>query len=46
MIDGDPDRLASWLGDHALPVVVRPGAARVAAIVVSGAAGEIVFGEA
>jgi hypothetical protein len=46
VLDGDPVRLTSWLGDHALQLVVRPGAPRVAAVVVSGSAGEIVFGDA
>jgi hypothetical protein len=45
VLDGDTARLAFWLGDHALPIVVRAGAPRVAAIVVTAAAGEVVIGE-
>jgi len=45
VLDGDVDRLASWLGDHALPIVVRPGLPAVASIVVSGPGGEIVLGD-
>lgn len=44
IIDGDPDRLGTWLGGHALPIVVRPGNPRVASVVVSSAMGEIVIG--
>jgi Glyoxalase-like domain len=44
LLQGDPDRLAAWLGDHALPIVVRPGRPAVAAIVLSTARGEIVLG--
>jgi hypothetical protein len=44
LLHGDPDRLAAWLGDHALPIVVRPGRPAVAAIVLSTAEGEIVLG--
>ena len=44
ILQGDPDRLTAWLGDHALPVVVRPGRPAVAAIVLSTARGEIVLG--
>ena len=44
LLDGDPDRLAAWLGNHALPIVVRTGRPAVAAIVLSTATGEIVLG--
>ena len=44
LLDGDPDRLAAWLGDHALPIVVRTGRPAVAAVVLSTATGEIVLG--
>jgi Glyoxalase-like domain len=36
-VDGDVDRLASWLGAHHLPVTVRPGAPAVTRIVLEGA---------
>jgi Glyoxalase-like domain len=44
LLEGDPGRLAAWLGDHALPIVVRAGSPAVAAIVLSAARGEIVLG--
>ncbi len=44
MLDGDPGRLSAWLGDHALPVVVRAGNSRVAGVIISTAAGELVVG--
>jgi hypothetical protein len=44
LLDGDPDRLAAWLGDHALPIVVRTGRPAVAAIVLATARGEVVLG--
>jgi hypothetical protein len=42
-LDGDPGRLAAWLGHHSLPIAVREGAPAVAAVVLAGAAEEIVF---
>jgi hypothetical protein len=42
-LDGDPGRLAAWLGSHRLPITVRTGAPAVASIVLTGAAGEIVL---
>jgi hypothetical protein len=42
-LEGDADRLSAWLGTHDLPVVVRPGRGRLARIVLSGPAGEIVI---
>jgi len=44
LLQGDPGRLAAWLGNHALPIVVRAGSPAVAAIVLSAATGEIVLG--
>jgi Glyoxalase-like domain len=44
LLEGDPSRLAAWLGDHALPIVVRAGSPAVAAIVLSAARGEVVLG--
>jgi hypothetical protein len=42
-LEGDGERLAGWLGSHALPITVRPGAPAVASIVLTTAAGEIVI---
>lgn len=44
LLDGDPSRLAAWLGDHALPIVVRAGIPAVAAVVLAAPTGEIVLG--
>jgi hypothetical protein len=44
VLAGDPERLAGWLGEHALPIVVRAGKPGVASVVVSCAAGEIALG--
>jgi Glyoxalase-like domain len=44
LLDGDPDRLAAWLGDHKLPIVVRAGRPAVAAVALSTARGEVVLG--
>jgi hypothetical protein len=44
LLDGDPWRLAAWLGDHTLPIVVRAGSPALTAIVLSAATGEIVLG--
>jgi hypothetical protein len=44
LLHGDPDRLAAWLGDHTLPIVVRTGRPAVAAIVLATARGEVVLG--
>jgi hypothetical protein len=41
VLDGDAARLAAWLGEHRLPIVVRAGRPAVAGIVLSGAEGEI-----
>jgi Glyoxalase-like domain len=43
-LEGDPDRLAAWLGNHVLPIVVRTGRPAVTAIVLATATGEIVLG--
>ena len=45
-LEGDPDRLAAWLGDHALPLRVREGSPRVARVVLAGPDGEVVLGTA
>lgn len=44
VLDADPGRLAAWLGNHSLPIVVRPGSPAVAAVVIQLAAREIVLG--
>ena len=45
-LEGDPDRLADWLGVHALPLRVREGSPRVARVVLAGPDGEVVLGAA
>lgn len=40
---GDTDRLATWLGDHRLPVAVHPGAPEVLSVALAGATGVIVL---
>jgi Glyoxalase-like domain len=42
-LEGDPDRVAAWLGNHVLPIVVRPGRPAVTAIVLATARDEIVL---
>jgi hypothetical protein len=44
LLSGDEARLATWLGGHALPIVVRPGAPAVSGIVLSTPAGEVALG--
>jgi Glyoxalase-like domain len=44
VLDGEPGRLAAWLGDHGLPIVVRTGRPAVAAVVLATATGDIVLG--
>jgi hypothetical protein len=43
VLEGSPDRLTVWLGEHSLPIRVLSGPAEVAAVVLSTAAGEIVL---
>ena len=43
VLEGNPDRLTSWLGDHSLPIRVLSGPAEVAAVVLSTSAGEIIL---
>ena len=43
VLQGSPDRLTSWLGDHALPIRVLDGPAEVAAVVLSTSTGDIVL---
>jgi hypothetical protein len=40
-LEGDAARIAAWLGEHRLPITVRPGAPAVTAVVLAGDAGEI-----
>jgi len=42
-LEGDPDRVSAWLGDHRLPITVRAGARGIARIVITSEAGEIVL---
>jgi hypothetical protein len=43
VLEGDPDRLAGWLGEHSLPIRVIDGPAEVAAVVLATSTGEIVL---
>jgi Glyoxalase-like domain len=43
-LQGDENRLASWLGHHALPIVVRLGVPAVVGVLIAGALGEILVG--
>jgi hypothetical protein len=43
VLQGSPDRLGSWLGQHSLPIRVIDGPAEVAAVVLSTSTGEIVL---
>ena len=43
VLEGNPDRLAGWLGEHSLPIRVIDGPAEVAAVVLSTSAGEIIL---
>ena len=40
---GDGDRLAAWLGGHALPVTIRPGAPRLESVALTGPAGQLLL---
>jgi hypothetical protein len=43
-LEGDSERLATWLGSHRLPITVRPGApGAVASIILTTVTGEIVI---
>lgn len=44
-LQGNPERVAAWLGDHDLPISVREGRPEVSKVVVAGPAGEIALGE-
>ena len=43
VLEGNPERVAGWLGEHTLPVRVIDGPAEVAAVVLSTAGGEIIL---
>ena len=38
-LGGDAAQLSTWLGDHSLPVVIRPGPSAVTGVVLRGSAG-------
>lgn len=42
VVEGDPMGLSSWLGDTSIPVEVRPGRSRVAAVVIASHTDDIV----
>jgi hypothetical protein len=42
---GDADHLALWLGDHTLPITIRPGRPGLVRIVLTTAAGEVCLDE-
>jgi Glyoxalase-like domain len=42
-LDGDPDRLAAWLGAHDLPITVNSGTPALTRIILTATAGEIVL---
>jgi hypothetical protein len=44
VLSGDADRLATWLGEDAVPMTVLPGEPAVAGVLVTGPSGEIVVG--
>ena len=44
VLDGNPRRVAEWLGPHRLSIVVRPGKSALRAVHISSEAGEIVVG--
>ena len=43
VLEGNPDRVAGWLGDHTLPIRVHDGSAAVAAVVLSTPSGEVIL---
>jgi hypothetical protein len=44
VVRDDGNRLAAWLGEHTLPLVVEPGPPALAQVVLAAPAGEIVLG--
>ena len=43
-IEGDPDELSAWLGEHALPIDVKPGNAGITAVLLDGPRGALRLG--
>jgi hypothetical protein len=43
-LEGDEARLRTWLGEHTLPITVRPGTPAVSEVVISSGARELVLG--
>ena len=43
-IEGDAEELSAWLGEHSLPIEVRPGGAGVTTVVLEGAKGSVTLG--
>ena len=43
-LDGDAGRLEAWLGDHRLPLAVRPGAPALASVLLTGARRRLLCG--
>ena len=43
-LEADVEELSSWLGDHSLPLYVRPGESGVAALVLDGPRGRVRLG--
>ena len=43
VLEGDADRVAGWLGEHDLPIVVTPGPAGIAEVILLRAGVELVF---
>lgn len=43
VLEGSPERLAVWLGEHSLPIRVIDGPAEVAVVVLATSAGDIVL---
>ncbi len=44
VLDANSNRLGNWLGEHHLPIVVRPGKPAVTSVFISSDAGQIVLG--
>jgi hypothetical protein len=43
VLEGNPDRVAGWLGDHTLPIRVHDGTAALAVVVLSTSSGEVIL---
>jgi hypothetical protein len=42
-LNGDPDRLAAWLGTHRLPLTVHPGTPALTSVILTAAAGQVIL---